>query len=267
MKKILAFILAIIMISCCLFSCDMDSSDKTNDKNNDKSTEKEIDNSSSWWDKWMDMETGNGNNVNGGNYGGYYGGSESGTGGNYGGNYGGSESGTGGNYGGGVTERPTNEYGEETFESVVLPTIDFGGDTITVLLRSQTRVQREWYKEYTEDEVDEVIAVRNEAVSDYLNLNIAYIPMTESSYDDCLSAFSTAIQNDVIEGLHNIDIVANYAYAGAHASIRDCLANIADKEVFPYFDFNLPCWNQSIVNTTNCNDNLYYISDLPLFVG
>ena len=250
MKKILAFILAIIMISCCLFSCDMDSSDKTNDKNNDKSTEKEIDNSSSWWDKWMDMETGNGNNVNGGNYGGYYGGSESGT---------------GGNYGGGVTERPTNEYGEETFESVVLPTIDFGGDTITVLHRSQTRVQREWYKETAEDEVDEVIAVRNESVSNYLNLNIAYIPMAESSYGDCLSAFSTAIQNDVIEGLHNIDIVANYAYAGAHASIRDCLANIADKEVFPYFDFSLPCWNQSIVNTTLINDKLYYITgDLNL---
>ena len=163
------------------------------------------------------------------------------------------------------TEKPTNEYGEETFESVVPEGLDFNGDTITILHRSQTRVMREWYKETAEDEVDEVVAVRNEAVSSLLNLNVAYTPMAESSYDDCLSAFSTAIQNDVTEGLHNIDIVANYAYAGANESVRDYLANMADKEIFPYFDFSLPCWNKAIVSTTLVNDKLFYITgDLNL---
>ena len=160
-----------------------------------------------------------------------------------------------------TTEKPTNEFGEETFTSVVpVDTLDFGGETLKILHRNHITVQREWYKEVPEDDLDEVITMRNEAVAETLNLTIAYEAIASSDYDECLDAFTTAIKEDVEIDLHNYDIVANYAYAGANVAVRDYIANLADKDVFPYFEFTLPCWNQAIVNTTMINGKLFYIT-------
>lgn len=160
-----------------------------------------------------------------------------------------------------VTEEPTNEYGEPLFTSVVpVDTLDFEGDTLKILHRDSLPVQREWYKDVTEDDLDEVIAMRNEAVAETLNLTVQYEALASSDYDDCLNTFTTAIKEDVDNDFHYYDIVANYAYAGANVAVRDYIANLADKDVFPYFEFTLPCWNQAIVNTTMINDQLYYIT-------
>ena len=160
-----------------------------------------------------------------------------------------------------TTEKPTNEFGEETFTSVVpVDTLDFQGEKLVILHRDSLPVQREWYKDVTEDDLDEVIAMRNEAVAETLNLKIAYQAMASSNYEDCLDQFTTAIKEDVEIDLHNYDIVANYAYAGANVAVRDYIANLADKELFPYFEFTLPCWNQAIVETTMVNGKLFYIT-------
>ena len=165
-----------------------------------------------------------------------------------------------------ATEKPTDIYGQESFTSVVpVDTLDFEGDTLKILHRDSLPVQREWYKDVTEDDLDEVIAMRNQAVKDTLNIEVQYEAMGSSNYEECLNAFTTAIKEDVENDFHYYDIVANYAYAGANVAVRDYIANLADTTIFPYFDFKLPCWNQAIVNTTMINDQLYYITgDLNL---
>ena len=246
MKKILAFILAILMISTCFISCDMDDDD---------------DKSSNWIDSLLKAGTesesvaSTENNFGGNNYGGN----------NYGGNnYGNNNYWNGSEYSSGTnktTIKSTNEYGEEKFESVVVPDSSFfGGDTLYILCRNSRNATKEWYSEITEDEVDEVVAMRNEHVTDALNVNVSYIPIASSNYDDCLDKFTKAIADDVNGGTHNYDIIANYAYAGANASVRDYIANMNDKNIFPYFDFSLPCWNQSMVHSTKINNKLYYIT-------
>ena len=173
-----------------------------------------------------------------------------------------------GNGAGANTEpkKETNIYEEETFTSVVpVADLDFEGDTLKILHRDSLPVQREWYKDVTEDDLDEVIAMRNEAVAETLNMTVQYEAMASSDYEDCLSTFNSAIKEDVDNDFHYYDVVANYAYAGANAAVRDYIANLADTDVFPYFNFNLPCWNQAIVETTLINDQLYYITgDLNL---
>ena len=159
------------------------------------------------------------------------------------------------------TEKPTNEYGEESFSSVVpVETLDFEGDKLTILHRDSLPVQREWYKDVAEDDLDEVIAMRNESVKETLNMDVQYTAIGSSNYDDCLNVFTTAIKEDVDNDFHYYDVVANYAYAGANVAVREYIANLADKSVFPYFEFTLPCWNQAIVSTTMINDQLYYIT-------
>lgn len=171
-----------------------------------------------------------------------------------------------GNGAGNVTEKQTNIYDEETFTGVVpVDELDFEGDTLKILHRDSLPVQREWYKDVTEDDLDEVILMRNEAVKETLNIDVQYEALGSSGYEDCLNAFTTAIKEDVDNDFHYYDIVANYAYAGANVAVREYIANLADKDVFPFFDFSLPCWNQAIVNTTLINDQLYYITgDLNL---
>ena len=163
------------------------------------------------------------------------------------------------------TERPTGNHTNpsqtESFTAVVpVDTLDFEGETLKILHRDALNVQREWYKDTTEDDLDEVIAMRNEAVAETLNIDVQYEAMASSNYEDCLNTFTNAIKEDVDNDFHYYDIVANYAYAGANVAVRDYIANLADKEVFPYFEFSLPCWNQSIVNTTLINNQLYYIT-------
>ena len=189
-----------------------------------------------------------------------------------GGNTAGGESGSdgqggeAGNNGGAPVVQDTDEFGQVKFTSVVpVDELDYEGESLKILHRDHLPSQREWYKDTTEDDLDEVIAMRNEAVAEKLNIDVQYEAMASSDYEDCLSTFSTAIMEDVQNDFHYYDIVANYAYAGASQAIRNYVANLADKEVFPYFEFSLPCWNQAIVNTTLINDQLYYITgDLNL---
>lgn len=183
-----------------------------------------------------------------------------------------SGSGANGSGGNGVTEAPkeTDEFGQEKFTSAIdVDSMDFEGKKLTVLHRDDIRYQREWYKEEADivDDLDEVIAMRNEGVKGDLNLEVEYVALCQGGYRECLSDFTAAIQADhpTGSGLNQYDIVANYAYAGADAQVRDLIANLNDKETFPYFDFSLPCWNQAIVKTNTVNNKLYYITgDLNL---
>ena len=160
----------------------------------------------------------------------------------------------------------TNEYNCETYTSVIpVDDLDFEGDTITVLHRDSVSFQREWYKKIPEDNLDEVISMRNEMVSESLNMKVRYEAISGSNYADCLNGFTAAIKEDVDYDFHKYDVVANHAYASASAFIRDYISNLADKDVFPYFELSLPCWNQSLVNDSLINDQLYYITgDLNL---
>lgn len=185
---------------------------------------------------------------------------------------GGSGSGANGSDGSGANAAPkeTDEFGQEKFTSALdVDSMDFGGKTLTVLHRDDIRYQREWYKNEADivDDLDEVIAMRNEGVKGDLNLEVEYVALCQGGYSDCLTDFTAAIQADhpTGSGLNQYDIVANYAYAGADAQVRDLIANLNDKETFPYFDFKLPCWNQEIVETNTVNNKLYYITgDLNL---
>ncbi len=167
------------------------------------------------------------------------------------------------------TKQATNEYGEPSFTSVV-PTeeLDFEGEELTVLIRDSKVNSREWYKESPEDELDEAVAMRNAAVEDTLNVKMIPEMVAATDFATFSVTYNNMILQDVQGQLHYYDIAANYAYCGAYAVVRDCAANLRDTETFPYFDFDLPCWNQAIVKNTTMNGRLHYVSgdvNLSLF--
>ena len=166
-----------------------------------------------------------------------------------------------GNNGNKVTETETNIYGEPSF-TTVLPVndLDFEGEEIAILLRNNEVTVREWYKESPEDELDKAVAMRNAAVEETLNIEVKYdIISFPGDFHQMAEMANGMIIDDVASDLHYYDIAVHFALIGGYADIRDYNANLLDKVTFPYFDFSLPCWNQSIVDTT-VNNRLHLIA-------
>ena len=159
------------------------------------------------------------------------------------------------------SQMATNEYFEPSFTSSNdYSELDFEGEDIVILHRSGEIIEREWYKDATEDELDEAVAMRNAAVGETLNVKVSCEIVPFGNYDESVTRFNNIVLQDVQGGLHYYDIAAHFAYSAAYPNIRDCNADMRDKEQFPYFDFSLPCWNQAIVTRTTINDHLYYVA-------
>ena len=140
--------------------------------------------------------------------------------------------------------------------------LDFEGQEIAILYRDHAQNSKEWYNKTPEDELDEAITKRNEKVQDELNVKIVWIPVpaTNLDYDTYSDVFISTVMNDVNSGIHSIDISSNHAHPTAYTTIRDYTTNLLDTYIFPYFDFDSPAWNQSIVENTTFNDRLHYIA-------
>ena len=168
-----------------------------------------------------------------------------------------------------ATQKETNEYGEPSFTGVVpVNDLDFEGEELTVLVRDSKISYREWGKETSEDELDEAVLMRNAAVEESLNVIMHQERVPSADYATFSQNFNNLIIQDVTSDFHYYDIAANYAYCGAYPDVRDYAANLNDTEMFPYFDFSLPCWNQAIVKNTTMNGRLHYVSgdvNLTLF--
>ena len=178
---------------------------------------------------------------------------------------------SGSQFGGGeatkpAEEKPTNEYDnvEESFTSSLsgCSGLDFDGDEVAILFRDYIHNSREWRKETIEDELDEAIAWRNETVQEDLNLKIVWQPVASNGndYSEYTARFHDMVQTDVNSGRHYYDISANFGYPTTATAIRDYTTNLLDTSIFPYFNFELPCWNQAIVNNTTFNGRLHYVA-------
>lgn len=153
----------------------------------------------------------------------------------------------------------TDIYSQEALQSKTdWGTVDLEGEELTILVRNDVKVFREWEKEEAGDEdIDSAVADRNEIVENNLNVDVSIKLVANDQYDKWKSEFVPVFTQDVDNGLHNIDVVANFGYNGMTANLRDYYVNLLDKDVLPYFDFSLKCWNQGIVKNGTVNNRLY----------
>ena len=161
----------------------------------------------------------------------------------------------------------TDIYGQTALTPKIdLSTLDFEGETLTVMVRNDEKVSREWEKEDVgDDELDLAIANRNEVVEGDLNLNVEIELVANSEHGNCVQVYTQLITQDIDNNLHDFDIAAHFAYAATEVAIRDYNVNLLDTDTLPYFNFDLMCWNQTIVNNTQANGKLYFASgDLNL---
>ena len=162
-----------------------------------------------------------------------------------------------------TTQKATNIYGDDELETVVdFAAMDFGGEEISILVRNDVKVSREWKSDIIndDDELEMAIAARNDVVEGDLNVTVDIRLISDGNAGNFVSEFLAAVQNDVNNALHEIDVAANFGYIAMNTTYRDLWANLLDKDTFPYFEFELPCWNQAIYDNGTVNGQLYLCS-------
>ncbi len=169
---------------------------------------------------------------------------------------------------GDVTLDSTNEYNQKELVKTIKPEEhDYSGETITMLIRNDENIIREFGSDTSTEEINEQILTRNDQVANDLNLVVVPEYIGSANYEEVKIVFPERIQQDVDSGMHTIDIVAHFAYCAGFVNVRERTANLLDEETFPYFDFSLPCWNQSIVKNSNINGiSLVCAGDMTLSV-
>ena len=133
--------------------------------------------------------------------------------------------------------------------------LKFDGLALTILLPDTELYHREWYiadvdKVYT---LPDAIAARDKEVPEKLGLKINYKYMP----DDAVQ-FRDLVLSDILIGEHNYDIVLNQTSVMSQLAYRCALANLLDKNEFPYFDFSEKCWFASVGENLTVNEKLYF---------
>ncbi len=168
----------------------------------------------------------------------------------------------------GGTLDSTDDYNQKELVKTIDPNEhDYDGESITMLIRNDEKIIREFGSDTSTEEVNENILTRNTQVAS--DLNLVFVPeyIANGEADTCREKFAERIKSDVDSELHTVDMAAHFGYFASDVGIREYSANLLDEETFPYFDFSLPCWNQSIVKNSNINGkSLVCAGDMTLSI-
>ncbi|MBO7303487.1 MAG: hypothetical protein J6U68_04815, partial [Clostridia bacterium] len=249
MKKIIAIMLVLVMLVGTLASCKSEEGNGSESASGSSML-------NNWWNKWTDA-VGNGDSIDGD-----FDDDDDGDG--FSGDNSWNPRETGGSRpSGSYTEsiKETDIYGATKFESAVPANPEMEVIDLVVAYRDDLRYSREWFSvDGATDELSAPITIRNDTVNKKLDTNIQYKILGDGDYETCVEAYIDVLVNDVLSGSHQYDIIAGHSNAIARAEVRDVICNLADKTMFPYFDFSLPCWNQTLVKNTKVNGKLYYVT-------
>ena len=162
-----------------------------------------------------------------------------------------------------VTEERT-ETDRQSFVPIVDYTrVDFEGAKIVILLPEDNDISREFYMDVPADELDEMVGMRNASVEEALNVTVEYerVPIDRGNRENHRAILYDMIAKDFTSELHSYDISVNYAYATVGMAQRGYAANLLDQSTFPYFEFDLPCWNANFIDITSDSNGkrMYYV--------
>ncbi|HOK68961.1 MAG TPA: extracellular solute-binding protein [Bacillota bacterium] len=157
-----------------------------------------------------------------------------------------------------VSVERTDEYGRPYIEDNVPDDLDFGGETLYVLVRSDDLHVMEFGVEETNGSIlNDSLYTRNSRVEEALNIKIKTIihyPPAGTVWAS--NDFNEAVRAAILGGTNDFDIIASYAYYGVALANEGLLKNLIN---VPYLDFSKPWWNQDFISEMTINDKLYFV--------
>ncbi len=148
------------------------------------------------------------------------------------------------------------EPSRENEKSSLPDDLDFGGETVTVLMRSEEDYAREFSAESENgDVVNDAVWRRNLAVQEKLNVKLETIARPGSWGKN--TAFINQLRSEVMADAAEFDVIAYYAYCNSQLAAEGLLTELSD---LPYVDADRPWWSSLIVENGKTYGKNYLLS-------
>lgn len=133
--------------------------------------------------------------------------------------------------------------------------LDFGGETVNLLIRNDMPLAEFDITEETGDIVSDAIYQRNRAVAERLNITFNHIG--EACAWANIPTFTGLVEKSVMAGDGAYDIIGTYSMAMADLAVINCLYDLAQT---PHLDFEQPWWSDILLEKSYVGDRLYFIT-------
>jgi len=151
----------------------------------------------------------------------------------------------------------TDEYGRPYIEDNVPDDLDFGGETVTILVREGELYKKEFGVEETDGSIlNDSLYLRNSRVEEALNIKIKTLVQTTDAGTYAPFNFNEKVRTAILGGTNDFDVISIYGYYGVALANEGLLKNLVN---IPYLDFSKPWWNQDFINEMNINNKLYFV--------
>lgn len=154
-----------------------------------------------------------------------------------------------------------DKWGREVVEDTVPTDLNFGGDTINILARSDRTGKNRWRVDFyapdlTGEVLNDAVYNRNALVAE--RLNVKFNVTEEDGQYDVFTAYSNLIQAAYQSGSHEFDIVGTYSLYGAQFATKGYFYNVLDLED-QYLNLDQVWWNQTLREDLTISDRLYML--------
>ena len=158
-------------------------------------------------------------------------------------------------------EDETAEAGRESVSDSVPSDLKFPGQTFTILSREEFMFGYEMGVEKEDgDIVNDTIYKRNKSVEGRFDITVDVIKIPGIWGKE--ADFNNTVKNSVKSGDDIYDLVAGYAYFITPLAAE---GNFLNWKKVPYIDENAPWWSSDLVDKTNIDGKLYFVTgDLSL---
>ncbi|MCL2517957.1 MAG: hypothetical protein FWF15_05285 [Oscillospiraceae bacterium] len=148
----------------------------------------------------------------------------------------------------------TDKYGRPIVESALPDNLNFGGETVSVLVRDDSGflpASREFIAEQNGELINDSVYLRNVTVEEKLNImfDLIITPAEPGGYNQ--KVIKSVMAND-----DAYDILPVYGYYAATLAVDRYLYNLLD---LPYLTLSKQWWSQDFVNEVTLFDQLYLI--------
>ena len=131
----------------------------------------------------------------------------------------------------------------------------FEGGEVVILLPDTKEAHQSWYSGDIDTLLEEFVEIRNSAATEAINVQLSFEFVSGTDFASKKANILSMVSQDVVSDLHYYDVVSAPVDMLSDPALRGLLANVSHDEFFPYFTFDPPYWNQTLVN-----GRLYFMS-------
>ncbi len=135
--------------------------------------------------------------------------------------------------------------------------LNYNGQTFTLLTWADVEHEEFFVESQTGDVVNDAMYTRNQAVEERLNITLAEVTCDGDSGNN--AKFNQYIQQDLLSGSHEFQLIAGYSLSVAAAAVNGYLYDLLGGDC-DYLNFDQPWWPDNLLEQVTISNKLCFAS-------